>query len=330
MEREAYESVIIGAIVVVGVVLVLLIGVFLLTGSVFSGPSEDVSARGVLHSIAEVKDEVEVILLVGFIVTTAYIMAKRSLVGEERVMVHRELTKEGDELKISYQILNKSTFTLRKVTLEVRTPQDVEIIQGSNTIDVGDIERDEARNVVMTVRPKHFTTGTVTATMGYFHNKWRQVPIRAVSLGVLYPFIEPVGTEEAEGIYATVGGMNIERQVFRFEVTPQTMFNALIGRLQTATPIQLYVAISNGVFAGQGVWVGRDPQSQHTVCIIAETKDYPGIKGGEVELTVYSVVDSLTSHYLTELHRTIHAREEEPMKRDYLRELAGRAQRYSF
>ncbi|MDP6626792.1 MAG: hypothetical protein QGG50_02735, partial [Methanopyri archaeon] len=99
MERESYESIIIGAIVVVGIVLILLIGIFLFTGSVLTGSSEDVSARGVIHSIAEVKDEVEVLLLVGFIVTTAYVMAKRSLVGEERVMVHRELTKEGDELK---------------------------------------------------------------------------------------------------------------------------------------------------------------------------------------------------------------------------------------
>jgi len=328
VEHEQYESMIIGAIVVVGVVFLLLIIAFVLTGSFLSGSSEDVSARGVIHSIAEVKDEVEVCLLVVFIITTAYIMAKRSLVGEERVMVHRELTKEGDELKISYQVLNKSTFTLRNVTLEIRTPPDVEIIQGTNTVDVGDIEREEARNVIVTVRPTHFTSGTVTASVGYFHNKWRQVQVPAVSLGALYPFIEPVDTAEAEGLYASVGEMAIERQVYRFDLPPQKAFAAIIGRLQTATPVHLYAAIAGGVFQGLGIWVGRDPQSQHTVCIIAEAKDYPGIKGGEIELTVYSSLDRLTSHYLTQIHHTLHTLEAAPEKKDLLRELAGRAQRY--
>lgn len=329
MEKsEAWESLLIALIVVVGAYFLLLLGMFLIADTATSIGPQDMSTTSIIQRVAAVKDELEVCFLVVFIITTAYIMAKRSLVGEERIMVHRELTKEGDELKISFQILNKSTFKLRNVTLEVRTPQDVEIIQGTNTVDVGDIEAEEARNVVVTVRPTHFTTGTVTATLGYFRNKWRQVPVQPVSLGALYPFIEPVEMEGANEVYAGVGEMSMERQVFRFEIPPHKIFNAIIGRLQTATPIYLHAGIPGNVFQGFGIWVGRDPQSQSVVCIIAETKAYPGIKGGEIELTVYSRLDRLTSHYLTQMNHTLHSLETAPEKKDLIRELAGRARRF--
>ncbi len=224
-------------------------------------------------------------------------MVKRKTIGEEKVVIRRGKTMEGNAVKLGIKVKNDSTFKITEVKVTIDYPKAFKVEGGSPTVELGNIRPDEFQSAIFKLVPMRCVKGTVTGYTTYENNKGetKVVQIDPVDVGSVCPFLERVRLSPDEfaqrkpTLQSGNKSMTVRTDANRIFELIKGRFNNIHTVHEEVSPDQTSML---GEYSGQGAY--------SKAFIGASIKVVYGDQP-QVELSVYGEDEAMVTGLLSEL-----------------------------
>ena len=221
---------------------------------------------------------------------------KRKTLGEEDVKVKRGVSREGHIIKIGVKVINKSTFSLVDVGVELDIPKAFQIEGGSKYIDLGTIKQDEFQSAIFKLVPTRCVSGNITGSVIYqnIKNEKKMVNIEPVTVGSVCPFLEKV-MMTPEVFNTKVGGLLGNEKRMRFNAHPSVIYQNLQGKCSAMYRVHEGYSIDGGKYIG--MYSSRGAYSKNFIGMYMEVD----MASNELLVRVYGEQEEMVTGLLSEI-----------------------------
>ena len=237
-------------------------------------------------------------------------LLKRKTIGEEKVVVRRGKTMEGNAIKIGIKVKNDSTFTILDVKVTLDYPKAFKIEGGSPTIELGNIRAEEYQSAIFHLVPTRCVKGTISGHVTYEDNKGRTkvLTIEPVDVGSVCPFLEKARLSKKK-FKKKIEGLSSNCKSITLETTPRTIFDAIKARFSSIYTVHEEINPKGTRIIGE--YSGRGAYSKAFIGTCIEIVGNKDEEECNVDLTVYGEEEEMVMGLLSELVELIEREAEE-------------------